>query len=282
MFVQRLADAADDARYDSYGERTDAHAGAATAAGEPVLSTFAECQQRWHPWRRRYDLFLRDPPRRVLQPVSEPVADAAPEPADGYSQVAAIDGGLLAWHFALAGADGAERASVSRRWGGLGREVFTDTGAYFVRFGPPPEVDESGAVVRVPRPDMSVEERALALATAVTIDFDYFSRHSSGGCVGLCPVGTRTLTRLAGAGASGCLPCSRCSSEPVGGFALAPSTVLLCCYMHNAHDRFPGHDAQDPELRNTQTALNLRAIFATRAWPARGAAPTHVDPHEKY
>jgi hypothetical protein len=27
--------------------------------GEPVLDTFAEAQQRWHPWRRRYDLFLR-------------------------------------------------------------------------------------------------------------------------------------------------------------------------------------------------------------------------------
>ena len=27
--------------------------------GEPVLDTFAEAQQRWHLWRRRYDLFLQ-------------------------------------------------------------------------------------------------------------------------------------------------------------------------------------------------------------------------------
>lgn len=27
--------------------------------GQPVLDTFSEVQQRWHPWRRRYDLFLR-------------------------------------------------------------------------------------------------------------------------------------------------------------------------------------------------------------------------------
>ena len=27
--------------------------------GELVLDTFAEVQQEWHPWRRRYDLFLR-------------------------------------------------------------------------------------------------------------------------------------------------------------------------------------------------------------------------------
>lgn len=29
------------------------------STGEPVLDTFAEAQQRWHLWRRRYDLFLR-------------------------------------------------------------------------------------------------------------------------------------------------------------------------------------------------------------------------------
>lgn len=27
--------------------------------GELVLNSFAEVQQEWHPWRRRYDLFLR-------------------------------------------------------------------------------------------------------------------------------------------------------------------------------------------------------------------------------
>lgn len=26
---------------------------------EPFLETFGEVQQIWHPWRRRYDLFLR-------------------------------------------------------------------------------------------------------------------------------------------------------------------------------------------------------------------------------
>ena len=42
MYVQRLKD------YNTY-----------TAEGEPVLDTFGEVQQLWHPWRRRYDLFLR-------------------------------------------------------------------------------------------------------------------------------------------------------------------------------------------------------------------------------
>ena len=42
MYVQRLKD------WHDY-----------TPTGEPVLDTFAEAQQRWHAWRRRYDLFLR-------------------------------------------------------------------------------------------------------------------------------------------------------------------------------------------------------------------------------
>lgn len=42
MFVQRLHD------FNQY-----------THEGEPVLDTFAEVQQRWHLWCRRYDLFLR-------------------------------------------------------------------------------------------------------------------------------------------------------------------------------------------------------------------------------
>lgn len=42
MFVQRLNDVT-----------------AYTSAGEPILDTFAEVQQIWHPWRRRYDLFIR-------------------------------------------------------------------------------------------------------------------------------------------------------------------------------------------------------------------------------
>ena len=29
------------------------------SAGEPILDTFGEVQQIWHPWRRRYDVFLR-------------------------------------------------------------------------------------------------------------------------------------------------------------------------------------------------------------------------------
>lgn len=61
MFVQRLADpsSASLATFNSYGERIDARLKNTTEEGEPILDTFGEVQQIWHPWRRKYDLFLR-------------------------------------------------------------------------------------------------------------------------------------------------------------------------------------------------------------------------------
>lgn len=87
---------------------------------EPVMDTFAEVQQRWHPWRRRYDLFLRQAPHRILSKVDEPQPE--PEP-DLFRQFAMIDGGFLAWHFALKDDQGLSIASVNRAFRGFGREV---------------------------------------------------------------------------------------------------------------------------------------------------------------
>ncbi|KAI0065482.1 Scramblase-domain-containing protein [Artomyces pyxidatus] len=143
--------------------------------GQPVLDTFAEGQQRWHLWRRRYDLFIRDSPRRVLSKVDEP----QPEPdQDRYSQFARIDEGFWAWHFTLRGAQGEEIASVNRAFRGFGREVCQ----YSVTFGPasPDPQDPTPREQSVIR-DLTLEERALVLAMAVNVDFDYFSRHSEGG-----------------------------------------------------------------------------------------------------
>ncbi|KDQ60670.1 hypothetical protein JAAARDRAFT_31650 [Jaapia argillacea MUCL 33604] len=170
MFVQRLKD------FNAY-----------TPKGEPILDTFAEVQQRWHMWRRRYDLFLRDSPHRILSSPSTP----QPEPStDQFSQFAKIDDGLLAWHFTLRDARGEGIAHVNRAFRGFGREIFTDTGQYFVKFGPQPVIaDPEKALNDRPKSyvvrDLNLEERALVLAMSVNIDFDYFSRHSEGGHGGM-------------------------------------------------------------------------------------------------
>ncbi|THH20389.1 hypothetical protein EW146_g968 [Bondarzewia mesenterica] len=132
--------------------------------------------------------------------VDEPQPEPEPEQ---FTQFARIDEGLWAWHFNLRDARGEAIASINRAFRGFGREIFTDTGQYFVNFTPkPPSVDDHAlrkpSVIR----DLTLEERALVLSMAgklvalyypsfalltcltlflVNIDFDYFSRHSEGG-----------------------------------------------------------------------------------------------------
>jgi len=150
--------------------------------GEPVLDTFAEAQQRWHPWRRRYDLFLRETPEVIPSNASEP--QPAPEP-DHFAQFAKIDDGFWAWHFTLRGSRGEELASISRAFRGFGREIFTDTGQYSVNFAPlPPSPEDNTPREPTVFRELSLQERALVLAMAVNVDFDYFSRHSQGGGMG--------------------------------------------------------------------------------------------------
>ncbi|KAI0035724.1 Scramblase-domain-containing protein [Vararia minispora EC-137] len=157
-----------------------------TRDGEPVLDTFAEVQQVWHPWRRCYDLFLKDTPRRMLtlanEPQPEPGADVI---GDEFVQFAKIDQGFLAWDFFLRDVADDQFALVSKKFRGFGREVFTDTSQYFVHFRLPgdyaitPDGQFRLTNAAKARP-LSLEQRAVSFL--VNIDFDYFSRHS-GGCV---------------------------------------------------------------------------------------------------
>lgn len=113
-----------------------------TPSGEPVLDTFAEAQQRWHLWRRRYDLFLRQglsvnaptpqtsfTDRVPMEHTLSKASEHPPEPQlEHFVQFAKIDEGFWAWHFTLRGSRGEELASISRAFRGFGREIFTDTG----------------------------------------------------------------------------------------------------------------------------------------------------------
>ncbi|KAH7622753.1 hypothetical protein Ndes2526B_g03592 [Nannochloris sp. 'desiccata'] len=150
-----------------------------------------EVQQSWHLWRRRYDLFLNQ------------------------KQFAAVDAPLLGWEFELKDSHGDTLALIDRNFSGFGKEIFTDAGRYVLHFGgspqeaaeqihtaveaahpnrPAPPVTalaglRTDAVVipttignqlAVSRP-LQLDERMVALALAVSIDYDFFSRHSYGG-----------------------------------------------------------------------------------------------------
>ncbi|KAJ3811013.1 Scramblase-domain-containing protein [Lentinula aff. lateritia] len=141
-----------------------------------LLDTFGEVQQIWHPFRRRYDLFLRDSPKRILSLSSDP----QPEPeldTNTFSQIATVDAPFLAWDFSVLDAVAREMTFISRSFRGLGREIFTDTGKYLLHFGPRrSEVDATGNMLySTQNPLLSLEQRAV-----INIDFDYFSRHSGG------------------------------------------------------------------------------------------------------
>ncbi|KAL0047615.1 hypothetical protein WJX82_007792 [Trebouxia sp. C0006] len=153
--------------------------------------TIGEVQQRWHLWQRNYDLYI------------------------DRKQYATIKSGLWAWEFFLKDKDGGPMALIDRNFQGFGKELFTDAGKYVIHFGDKPMEAASQAsktiqaahpdkpapavtaVAKYRNPDMQViatstadqlvvqrplmlSERMVALAAAVSVDYDYFSQHSHG------------------------------------------------------------------------------------------------------
>lgn len=74
------------------------------------------------------------------------------------------------WTFPVHGEEGAREAVISKRWGGLLREAFSDADTFGVDFGQGP---------------WSPPERAVIFAAAVSIDFDFFENNQGrGGLLG--------------------------------------------------------------------------------------------------
>ncbi|GAA0150703.1 transporter [Lithospermum erythrorhizon] len=121
--------------------------------------------RRWHLWKRIYDLYL------------------------GNKQFAVVENpGFWYWTFTLKDIDGNVLGEIDRNWRGVGFEILTDAGQYVIRFG---QADSSGGSAKgvstneieelqVTRP-LTLSERAVAVALAVSLDNDYFSRHGGWG-----------------------------------------------------------------------------------------------------
>lgn len=115
--------------------------------------------RRWHLWRRIYDLYL------------------------GNKQFAVVENpGFWNWTFTLKGVDGEVLAQIDRDWRGFGFEIFTDAGQYVIRFGSADPSSSTDVVqdLEVDRP-LTLSERAVSVALAVSLDNDYFSRHGGWG-----------------------------------------------------------------------------------------------------
>ena len=65
------------------------------------------------------------------------------------------------WTFPVEGANGIT-ATISKKWSGMLREFFSDADTFRVEFGPG---------------GWSEEQRAIILAAAISIDFDFFENN---------------------------------------------------------------------------------------------------------
>ncbi|KAK3047819.1 hypothetical protein LTR09_010794 [Extremus antarcticus] len=175
------------------------------------MRIIGEAQQQWAPLRRKYNLFtyrdITPAPEHSSTPRLEsgdkPNFDttalterSAPDQAieAGMAQFAHINEPFLSWDFTLKSEDQQTVGSVNRNFGGFAREIFTDTGVYALRMDSAAQSSalESADGKEVERYErdataMTLDQRAVMLATAVSIDFDYFSRHSHSGGMGFMP-----------------------------------------------------------------------------------------------
>ena len=165
------------------------------------MRIIGEAQQQWAPLRRKYNLFVhRDSPdpstpqltsgdlplsnSKALQPSSA----EAPNSGGEFGQFAYVDEPFLSWDFSLLTSDSKLLGSVNRNFAGFGREIFTDTGVYALRMDSAGLAQEPGHLISktgqraqlAEGPGMTLDQRAVMLATAVSVDFDYFSRKSGG------------------------------------------------------------------------------------------------------
>ncbi|KKY28130.1 putative scramblase family protein [Diplodia seriata] len=162
---------------------------------------------------------------KALQPAPSSPNPTAAADHQSFLQFAHVNEPFLSWGFTLRSDSDQLLGSVNRDFGGFAREIFTDTGVYALRMDaaalaqeePQHLISNTAAAAaqqgdaeknalaeqqqkqqhetavqqQQQQPGMTLDQRAVMLATAVSIDFDYFSRHSnaaSGGFFGMMPI----------------------------------------------------------------------------------------------
>ncbi|KAI9892469.1 MAG: hypothetical protein M1814_001426 [Vezdaea aestivalis] len=168
------------------------------------MRVIGEAQQQWAPFRRKYNLFLY---RRTQddgissESNSLPASDLSLSKSQQnqfedsasaemeFVQFAYVDEPILSWDFSLLSSKSGVLGSVNRNFAGFGREIFTDTGVYALRMDSASISQEAAhriSKTNIQNPlaydgetlGMTLDQRAVILATAVSIDFDYFSRQT--------------------------------------------------------------------------------------------------------
>ncbi|KAI5956260.1 hypothetical protein KGF54_000735 [Candida jiufengensis] len=131
---------------------------------ELMVETVGESQslKGWHLFRRCYNLYkLED------------------EETNDYSQFGEINAPFLSFDFPIKNEDNSLISSIQRNWVGFGREMLSDTGIYVLKFDKQ-SFGNDYIDGKISNQGVTIDQRAIMLACTISIDFDYFSRHSSG------------------------------------------------------------------------------------------------------
>jgi hypothetical protein len=203
------------------------------------MRIIGEAQQQWAPLRRKYNLFLNRPfdyqegatPRQLMPETADSteLRITSEEEPGQYNQFAYVDEPVLSWDFSLMSQNSELLGSVNRNFAGFGREIFTDTGVYALRMDsagltaePKHLISKTGQAPTAYKEEangMTLDQRAVMLATAVSIDFDYFSRARGGMFGGMFPMWMGGAGgEAAGAGAAGGVA-TEAGAGAVGGVA---------------------------------------------------------------
>ncbi|KAJ5908909.1 hypothetical protein N7495_001591 [Penicillium taxi] len=178
------------------------------------MRVIGEAQQQWAPLRRKYNLFTSHQSPNLstdmgtqmlplagsnLSQTQQMQLAVSNQDQTEFNQFAYVDEPFLSWDFSLQSANNRLIGSVNRNFAGFAREIFTDAGVYALRmdaaeFGTEASPNDANAT------GMTLDQRAVMLATAVSIDFDYFSRHSGSGGLGFMPLWFPGLSGEAAAG----------------------------------------------------------------------------------
>ncbi|OQE40256.1 hypothetical protein PENCOP_c006G06318 [Penicillium coprophilum] len=162
------------------------------------MRVIGEAQQQWAPLRRKYNLFTHhqspnpetDMGTHNVSPSDSGLSRAqqmelvrgSDQNKGQFNQFAYVDEPFLSWDFSLKSADNQLIGSVNRNFAGFAREIFTDTGVYAMRMDS--AALGTGTSTGNNSLGMTLDQRAVMLATAVSIDFDYFSRQHGHGMFG--------------------------------------------------------------------------------------------------
>ncbi|KAJ9604853.1 hypothetical protein H2200_010968 [Cladophialophora chaetospira] len=210
-----------------------------------AMRVIGETHSQWAPLRRKYDLFISHPLSLGQQDPGGINGDVATMRLNqgrsgsttDFAQFARVDEPFLSWDFSLRDENLRNIGSVNREFRGFGREIFTDTGSYVLRMDA--ASDQAASDPNQPQRaynealggdkiGMTLDQRAVMLATAVTVDYDYFSRHSGGH--GFFPIwlvggGGEAAGGAAGAGAAGAGGAAEAGGAVVGGAGRAVGTA---------------------------------------------------------